>query len=125
MYALALARAISPEAIAVHVSDSPEEAAEMRGRWERWNGPVPLAIVESPYRVLIAPLVAYLDALDKQQPGRPTTVVLAEFVPRHIWEYFLHNQSSLRLKLRLFFRRNTVVVDVPYHLDGEALRDSE
>jgi len=28
MYALALARAISPEAIAVHVSDSPEEAAK-------------------------------------------------------------------------------------------------
>ncbi len=36
---------------------------------------------------------------------------------RHFWEFFLHNQSALRLKLRLYFRRNTVVVDVPYHVD--------
>jgi hypothetical protein len=43
-------------------------------------------------------------------------VVLSEFVPRHLWEHLLHNQVALRLKLRLFFRRNTVVVDVPYHL---------
>jgi hypothetical protein len=42
--------------------------------------------------------------------------VLAEFVPRHLWEYPLHNQTALRLKLRLFFRPNTVVIDVPYHL---------
>ena len=47
------------------------------------------------------------------------TVVLAEFVPRHFWEYLLHNQAAARLKLRLFFRRNTVVVDVPYHLGGQ------
>ena len=43
-------------------------------------------------------------------------MVLPEFVPRHLWEHLLHNQAALRLKLRLFFRRNTVVVDVPYHL---------
>jgi hypothetical protein len=42
--------------------------------------------------------------------------VLAEFVPRHIWEYPLHNQTALRLKFRLFRRPNTVVIDVPYHL---------
>jgi hypothetical protein len=37
-------------------------------------------------------------------------------VPRHLWEYPLHNQTALRLKLRLFLRPNTVVIDVPYHL---------
>jgi hypothetical protein len=42
--------------------------------------------------------------------------VLSEFVPRHPWEYLLHNQAALRLKLRLFFRPNTVVIDVPYHV---------
>ena len=122
--ALALGHALSPEALAVHVSDSSEDAADMRHRWERWGGPVPLAIVESPYRVLISPLLAYVDALDRQRPGRPTIVVLSEFVPRHIWEYPLHNQAALRLKLRLFFRRHTVVVDVPYHMD-EAFADEE
>jgi amino acid transporter len=120
--ALSFARAIAPDAIAVHVSDGPEEAAEMRRRWERLDGDMQLAIVESPYRVLIAPLIAYIDALERQDPERPVTVVLSEFVPQRFWDYLLHNQTALRLKLRLFFRRNTVVVDVPYHLD-EAYRD--
>ena len=34
------------------------------------------------------------------------------------WEQLLHNQSALMLKARLLFRRNTVVVSVPYHIDG-------
>jgi len=120
--ALSFARAIAPDAIAVHVSDGPDEAAEMRRRWEPLAGEMQLAIVESPYRVLIAPLLAYIDALERQDPERPVTVVLSEFVPHRFWDYLLHNQTALRLKLRLFFRRNTVVVDVPYHLD-DADRD--
>ncbi len=67
--------------------------------------------------MLITPLLAYLDALERQDPSRTTTVVLSEFLPRHFWEYLLHNQTALRLKLRLFFRPNTIVADVPYHLD--------
>jgi len=43
-------------------------------------------------------------------------VVLAEYVPRHWWEWPLHNQTALRLKTMLFFRPNTAVIDVPYHL---------
>jgi hypothetical protein len=117
LYALSFARSIATEVVAVHVADGPEDAADMRRRWDRWAGGVPLAIVESPYRVLIAPLIAYIDALDRQDPSRTVVVVLPEFVPRHFWEYLLHNQSALRLKLRLFFRRNTIVADVPYHLD--------
>ena len=84
--------------------------------WTAWGGPVKLVILESPYRALIAPLLAYIDAVEASEPGRPTTVVLAEFVPRHLWEFPLHNQTALRLKVRLFFRPNTVVVDVPFHL---------
>jgi hypothetical protein len=41
--------------------------------------------------------------------------VLSEFVPNHWWENLLHNQTALRLKLRLFTRRNTIVADVPFH----------
>ena len=60
--------------------------------------------------------MAYIDATETADSSRPTTVVLPEFVPRHLWEYPLHNQTALRLKIRLFFRPNTVVIDVPFHL---------
>jgi hypothetical protein len=114
--ALAFAISISKDVTAIHVSDDPADVQHMRAEWERWGGPVRLVILESPYRALMAPLMAYIEATDRADPQQPTTIVLPEFVPRHFWEYPLHNQTALRLKLRLFFRRNTVVVDVPYHL---------
>jgi amino acid transporter len=114
--ALAYARSISDDVTAVHVASDGSAVADMRRRWEAWGGPVRLVILESPYRALLAPLIAYLDATETMDPTRPTTVVLAEMVPRHLWEYPLHNQTALRLKLRLFLRPNTVVIDVPYHL---------
>ena len=114
--ALAFAASIATDVTAIHVSDEPADVAKMKADWERWGGPVNLVILESPYRALIAPMLAYLDATDRADPAQPTTVILPEFVPSHIWEYPLHNQTALRLKLRLFFRRNTVVVDVPFHL---------
>jgi hypothetical protein len=60
--------------------------------------------------------MAYLDVVQHRDPGRPVLVVLSEFVPRHWWEHLLHNQTALRLKLRLFGRPNTIVADVPYRM---------
>ena len=114
--AIAFARSVSSDAIAVHVTNDAADAAEMRQRWPEWAGTTELVIVESPYRALIGPLLAYMDALSKLDPSRPMLVVLSEFVPRHWWENLLHNQTALRLKVRLFLRRNTIVADVPYHL---------
>jgi amino acid transporter len=114
--AIAFANSISAHPTAVHITNDPHAAAELRERWPEWAGKTELVVVESPYRALIGPLVRYMDALQAQDPTRPIVVVLSEFVPRHWWEQLLHNQTSLRLKLRLFGRRNTIVADVPYHL---------
>lgn len=110
------ATSISRNVTAVHVTDDVEEAAKLRKEWDNWEGIVPLVILESPYRSLIPPLVAYIDAIDEQDTELPVTVLLSEFVPKHWWEWLLHNQSAFRLKLALFRRPNTIVIDVPYHL---------
>jgi amino acid transporter len=115
--AIAFGRSVSDEAVAVHVTNDPEDAEEMQRRWPAWAGSTELVVVESPYRALIGPLLAYMDALQKQDPSRPILVVLSEVVPNHWWQQLLHNQTALRLKLRLFCRRNTIVADVPYHVD--------
>jgi amino acid transporter len=120
--AIAFANSISTDAVAVHVTNDAEEIAELRRRWPEWSGSTRLVILESPFRALIGPLLAYMDALDRQDPSRPILVVLSEVVPRHWWENLLHNQTALRLKLRLFFRRNTIVADVPYHLPDRHAR---
>ncbi len=78
-----------------------------------------LIVIESPYRSLVAPLVAYVDAQREGNPNATVTIVLPEFVPAHWWEHLLHNQTASRLKLALYARPGVVVVNVPYHLAGE------
>jgi hypothetical protein len=43
-------------------------------------------------------------------------VIIPEYVVGHWWEQLLHNQTALRLKTRLLFQPNVVVVDIPWHL---------
>jgi hypothetical protein len=111
----AYARSISPNVTAVHVAVDREEAEALRRQWEQSVPDVPFVTVDSPYRSLVQPLVAYIDALSRARPEQIVTVVLPEFVPRWPWERLLHNQLSLRLKRALLTRANTVIVDVPYH----------
>jgi amino acid transporter len=106
---------LSQNVVAVHVSDDPQAAAELREQWAKQVPGVRLVVLESPYREIVEPLLAYLDAV-QQQCNTPIIVVLSEHVPRHLHEFPLHNQTALSLKARLFFRPNTIVMDVPFHL---------
>ncbi len=119
--AVNVARSIATDVLAVYVSDDPASSAAMRERWERQVPGVPLVIVESPYRALVGPLMAYLDVLDRAwPPDKPppiTFVVIPEYVARHWWERILYNQSARRLRSILLGRPHTVVVDVPYRRD--------
>jgi amino acid transporter len=123
--AVNVARSISDDVRAVFISDDPDEAAGLRRRWERQVPGVPLVIVESPYRALTGPLLAYLDVLDRAWPPdkeEPITfVVVPEYVARHWWERVLYNQSSRRLRAALLGRPFTVVVNVPYRREEQAL----
>jgi amino acid transporter len=112
---LAYARTLSQGAVAVHVTDDREGAERFRESWDESIPDVPLVIVESPYRSLVEPLLAYIDGIDRTQPNHMVTVVLPEFVTKHFWERFLHNQLSQRLKEALVKRPNTAIIEVPFH----------
>lgn len=125
LQALALARRIADEVVAVFISDSPEKIREVREKWNAWGELVPLEVIESPYRTLVRPFMEYLDAIEDQHPHATIMVVLPELIYSRWWHQFLHNQTALRLKAALLFRPGTVVVNVPFHLqdgrtEGEA-----
>lgn len=111
-------RTMSPDIRAVYVTDDHEAGDAMRARWERQVPRVPLVIVESPYRAVISPLLAYLEVLDQAWPPDKdapiTIVVLPEYVPRHWWDRLLYNQTAKRLKTAILGREHTVIADVPY-----------
>ena len=122
--ALDVGRSISHDVRAVLVSDDPHEANKIREEWARAIPDVPLVVVESPYRALTGPFVAYLDVLDWAWPPDKeapiTFVVLPEYVPRRWWERILYNQSTNPIRRALVGRPNTVVTNVPYRREDPA-----
>ena len=119
---LAYARSLSPHVTAVHVAFDSDEANQVRAAWDEWQKQLKeaeetsLLVIESPYRSLIRPLLAYIDTMRERHPSDTLTVILPEFVVAHWWEYLLHNQTAFRLKAALLFRPGIVVTDVPQHL---------
>jgi Amino acid permease len=101
---------------AVFVETDPAKTAKLEEKWARWGLGVPLVILNSPYRSLLRPLIEYLDALQSLGDDHMVTVVIPEFLPSKWWQHVLHNQTALLVKGALLFRKNTVVVDVPYLL---------
>jgi hypothetical protein len=118
LHTLQFARTVSDNVTAVHITDNVEDGEALRSVWEDAVPDTPIVIIESPFRSFVAPMLAYIDGIDRIDPGAYITVVLPEFVPAHFWEGLLHNQSSGRLKRALIHRPNTVLINVPYHLRG-------
>jgi amino acid transporter len=116
--AINFGRALGTDIRAVYVTDDIDAAEALRARWANQLPDIPLVVVESPYRAVISPVVAYLDVLDQSwPPGREapiTIVVLPEYVARHWWDRMLYNQTAKRLKAALVGREHTVIADVPY-----------
>jgi amino acid transporter len=116
--AVNVGRAFGEDVRAVYVTDDPDEGERLRDQWTRQLPDVPFVVVESPYRALVGPFVAYLDVLDhtwSPEKEAPTTVVvLPEYVGRHWWDRFLYNQTARRLRSVLVGREHTVILDVPY-----------
>jgi hypothetical protein len=116
--ALRYARSLSDDVTAVHVSVDPDEAARIRTKWDIWGDGVRLVILDSPYRLLLEPLLAYIDEIAAQrQPNETITIVVPQFVPRRRWHNILHTQAAFLLRLALLYRPGVVVTDVPYQVD--------
>jgi amino acid transporter len=115
--ALAFARASRPDTLtAVTVSTSPEEARALQAQWAERGIPVPLTVLDSPYRDITGPVLDFVATLRRDSPRDLVAVYIPEYVVGHWWEHLLHNQSALRLKARLLFQRQVMVISVPWQL---------
>lgn len=120
--ALAYARASRPSVLeAVTVNVDPEETRALQEEWDRRGIPVPLKVLDSPYREVTRPIVDYVKSIRRKGPRDIVTVFIPEYVVGHWWEHLLHNQSALRLKGRLHFTPGVMVTSVPYQLRSSAL----
>jgi hypothetical protein len=120
--AMAFARSISPHVTALYIELEPGGAEQVRETWKRWFPDVPLVVRSSPYRSIVAPLLDYLDEVDRAaNDGQLTAVVLPEFIPARWWQALLHNQTTwprskppCSIAAAEGFQR--VIINIPYHL---------
>jgi amino acid transporter len=114
--AVSYALSISSNVTAIHITGEGQDAADLRAAWASLLLDVPLTVIETEYRTLSGPVMAYVDSLDRANPGGVITVMLPEYIARRPWQRMLHNQSAQRMRKALTNRPNTVVIEVPYQL---------
>ncbi|ADG74606.1 conserved hypothetical protein [Cellulomonas flavigena DSM 20109] len=121
MRALAYARASRPSVLeAVTVGVDADEVAALRAQWDAADLPVPLKVLDSPFREITRPVLTYVRSIRRESPRDIVVVYIPEYVVGHWWEHLLHNQSALRLKSRLLFTPGVVVASVPWQLASSA-----
>lgn len=114
MQALAFARATRPdELVALHVQTDRSDVEALQRAWTERAIPVPLVCLESPFRDLTQPVLDYVRRVRRASPRDMVAVYIPEYVVTHWWETLLHNQSALRLRVRLRQEHGVIVVSVP------------
>jgi Amino acid permease len=116
MRALAYAASLRQPVLALHLSPTEEEAERFRCYWQTWGDHLPLEVIVSPHRAIVAPLVNYIWSLHRLRPDLTLTVILPELVVRHWWHRILHNRTAARLRRALRPLPKVVVTTVPFHL---------
>jgi hypothetical protein len=111
------AKLISTDIVAIHVSTDEEITRRVQARWRDWNTGIPLTTIDSPYRLLITPLMKYIEELERSKgPDDYITVLIPEFETRKWWHRLLHNQTGWILRTLLILKENVIVATIPFHL---------
>ncbi|MFG2055110.1 APC family permease [Micromonospora sp. NPDC048930] len=122
--AIAYARATRPDTLtAVTVNVDEKDTRDLQADWERRELPVPLTVIDSPYREITRPILNFVASVRRESPRDVVTVFIPEYVVGRWWENLLHNQSALRLKGRLLFEPGVMVTSVPWQLASTATKN--
>jgi hypothetical protein len=116
VYALNYSRAVHDfRTRALYFALYPNAAGEVTREWERRQLPVPLEVVDCPFREIGGPLLDELRAVTGR-PGAVAAVVLPDLVTGTRLGRYLDDRRSLYLKWLLLYEPRTVISDVPYQL---------
>ncbi|SLK30965.1 amino acid/polyamine/organocation transporter, APC superfamily [Mycobacteroides abscessus subsp. abscessus] len=115
---LAYAETVGDVVIAVYVAFDRESERRMEEKWKEFRPDIRLVTIHSHYRSLIRPLARFIDTIEEKaaEQKHNVTVIIPQFITKKNWHNFLHNQSSLLIKVHLLYKRNVIVTTVPYHL---------
>lgn len=122
--ALSYARAGRPSTIEALTVNNDRAALEVvKKRWYALGIPVPLSVIDSPYRDTVDAVVSYIRRRRKKSPRDILVVYLPEFVVEHWWQRILHRRTVRRLKQALLHEPGVMTATVPWAMHEDEVYD--
>ena len=116
LQALSNAASFGQPTLVLHVSPEEAEANRFQAAWGRWGVHVPLAVVASPYRAVVGPIVNYLEELHAQRPDLNFDCGRARDQGQATLHHVLHDRLGERLRRADEHHEGIAMTDVPFHL---------
>lgn len=115
---LRYAKNLSTDITAVHTSIDSVETDKVISKWETHGEGYRLVVLQSPYRLIIEPILEYLAYIENQrQENEMITIIVPTFVPKVWWANFLHMRTADTLRKSLRSRNDIVIIEVPYQVE--------
>lgn len=115
--AIRFARTVTEDITAVHIATDPLEAEKVQHKWEQHGEGIRMVILNSPYRLMIEPLLDYMERIESvKKQNEIITIVVPRFIPKRRWANFLHMRTAETLRKVLLNRDDIVIVEVPYQV---------
>jgi amino acid transporter len=134
--ALGLAMSISPDIVALHLTqlagpDCEEKWSELRAQWRRdveaparaaGRATPQLHVLTAQYRTIHAPVLALVQELECSHPGRRIAVLVPELVQQRWYQPLMHSRRTRHLRAMLLKHGGPrlTVISSPWHLDPPA-----
>jgi amino acid transporter len=126
--ALQFALTLSPDVRVVHVA-AEDETSALQDEWhsmievpvERAGGKPPkLITLASPYRLVLRPILDYVQQVERENPDSQIAIIVPELVEKHWYHYPLHNQRAELLKALILLNGCTriVLINVPWYIEA-------
>lgn len=106
---------------AVHIASGGEDAEQLQREWHAHGIPVPLVIVDSPYRTYAHPVARFIERYREKHGPSVVTVYLPQYIVGHWWERLLHNRRARRIANQLMLVHGVSITLVPWLLDSSEL----
>jgi amino acid transporter len=125
---LRFAFTLSADIHVVHVCKE-DQKEQLKDEWaslveepaRRAGLPVPKYVeLNSPFRLVITPVVDYVLMLQVENPGRQIVLIVPELIELHWYHYFLQSNRGELMKGLMLLRgnQNVAIVNVPWYLTG-------
>lgn len=118
--AINYAKSIGQTVVAMHVStlETKQKDLEIEKEFKTYFPEVTFVNIESNYRDIVKPTMLFVNNMNReaQKQNHTMTVIIPKFIPKHSWQNVLHNQMSLRLRVRLRWYEDIIIATYSYHL---------